>query len=145
VADVITFTVPGIPQPQGSKKWVGRLIDSNADTLRPWRDRVLYAARDAMVKLDEATPVLAGAIAVGLTFRFVRPASVSARKRPHMTVKPDLDKLTRAIFDSCTDAGVWRDDAQVVTVVTTKTYGEVAGVHVSIEQIPDVLVEEVEP
>ena len=110
---ILTFTVPGIAVPQGSKTHTRyATFDDNAENLKPWRDSVTYAARDAQGE----RPRMEGPIRVYARFEFVRPKSVSATKRPHMTVKPDLDKLLRAVFDACPAAGVWRDDAQVVAL-----------------------------
>jgi crossover junction endodeoxyribonuclease RusA len=47
-------------------------------------------------------------------------------------VRPDLDKLVRAVLDALSEAGVWRDDAQVVSVVARKAYGSAPGLTVEI-------------
>ena len=39
-------------------------------------------------------------------------------------MRPDIDKLARAILDALTDARVWPDDGQVVTMHVEKRYGE---------------------
>jgi Holliday junction resolvase RusA-like endonuclease len=39
-------------------------------------------------------------------------------------VPPDLDKLTRAVLDGLTRAGVWADDGQVVELRATKCYDD---------------------
>ena len=41
--------------------------------------------------------------------------------------KPDLDKLTRALLDALTDAGIWRDDSQAVELHAEKIYHDQAG------------------
>jgi Holliday junction resolvase RusA-like endonuclease len=46
---------------------------------------------------------------------------VPSAPRYHI-IAPDLDKLQRAILDGFTDAGVWRDDSQVVRIRATKQY-----------------------
>ena len=53
-----------------------------------------------------------------------RPKSVSYNKRPLPIISPDLDKLVRSIGDSLTDAGVWGDDAQVVSLACEKVYAD---------------------
>ena len=62
-----------------------------------------------------------GAVALTLIFRFLRPAS--AKKRPKPTVKPDIDKTTRAVLDALTGI-VYRTDAQVTSVFAQKVYCE---------------------
>lgn len=51
-----------------------------------------------------------------------RPASVSVKKRPMPSVKPDLDKMVRAIMDALKVAGVYADDALVVKLWVIKQY-----------------------
>jgi Holliday junction resolvase RusA-like endonuclease len=75
-----------------------------------------------------------GPVCVDLAFYFERPkshlnGSGSLRKgysSSHI-VKPDLDKLVRAILDSGTVGLVWRDDAQVVRLTATKNYVQTSG------------------
>jgi crossover junction endodeoxyribonuclease RusA len=65
-----------------------------------------------------------GAVEVRILFGILRPESVPARKRPHPTVKPDVDKLTRAVFDAISSV-LYRDDAQVVHLQVRKRYVDV--------------------
>ena len=59
-----------------------------------------------------------GAIEIRASFYMPRPKSV---KRAEPTVKPDLDKLQRALLDALTSI-VYRDDAQVVEIRASKHY-----------------------
>jgi Holliday junction resolvase RusA-like endonuclease len=70
--------------------------------------------------------VLTGPVALTMTFTLVRPPSVSAKRRPQPTVKPDLSKLYRAAEDAMTGI-VFVDDAQVVEATVRKVYGETPG------------------
>ena len=63
------------------------------------------------------------AVKIEVTFAFVRPKSVSAKKRPYMTVKSDLDKLVRMLLDSLTTIA-YDDDSQVVQIIAKKIYDE---------------------
>lgn len=118
----LAFGVPGIPQPQGSKRHVGngRMIESSLK-LQPWRDRVVYEARQVMLR--EGRQTMASAT-LTVTFRFPRPASVTVKKRPQHTVKPDLDKLIRAVGDALTEAGVVTDDACIHRITALKVYAD---------------------
>jgi crossover junction endodeoxyribonuclease RusA len=50
---------------------------------------------------------------------------------------PDLDKLVRCICDALTDAGVWKDDAQVCVLVAAKRYTNgLPGVLIQIAELP---------
>jgi len=135
----VTFFVPGIPVPQGSKKGFSRkdstfvqIVDDNKATLGPWRDQI---ARSAFSAWAYAEPI-DGPCRVDAAFVLPRKPSV---KRALPTVLPDLDKLLRALFDGITQAGnVWADDSRVVETHATKVYGITPGVHVTITRISDV-------
>ena len=49
-------------------------------------------------------------------------------------MKPDLDKLIRAVLDGLTGVA-YVDDSQVILIQATKTYGINEGVWVTVEQI----------
>lgn len=143
-AAVLSFTVPGVPQPQGSKRLLGRrLVESNDATLRPWRTSVtahaLAAPRDGVLL------PFTGAVAVRVTFRFPRPGGHfgSGRNRGRLRgsaparhrVRPDADKLVRAVCDALTDAGVWRDDAQVAELQAVKVYHDAPGAVIAVWEV----------
>jgi len=117
----VRFEVPGDPTPQGSMRAVvggdgkAHVISDNVKT-GPWRTQVAWAARQAW----SGAPTTA-AVSVTAVFWIARPASVSEKKRPAHTVKPDVDKLTRAILDALTGV-VYRDDSQVDHIEATKKY-----------------------
>lgn len=129
----VTFFVAGIPQPQGSKTGFvqgGRavVVDKNPKHLKPWRAEITRVAlRSWLGRMP-----LDGAVSVYAVFVFEKPKSV---KRESPSVRPDLDKLLRALLDGVTDAKtVWRDDAQVTQITAEKTYGDAPGVHVVISR-----------
>lgn len=116
--ETLYFTVEGVPAPQGSHgvSRTGHIYDTNKK-LAPWRKVVTNAATEALAGrkgFDEAVYVL-------LDFWLPRPKTV---KRVHPTVKPDVDKLTRAVLDSLTKAGVWVDDGLVLTCHSQKRYAD---------------------
>lgn len=135
---MLDFFAGGTPVPQGSKNAYVRggravLVDANA-RLKPWRALVREAAEEAIA--DAGWETLDEPCRVYLGFTMSRP------RRPRWdvpAVKPDLDKLARAVFDALTDAGVWRDDSRVVDMKVTKRYegedGEIPGVWVEVEPL----------
>jgi Holliday junction resolvase RusA-like endonuclease len=150
----VKFTVYGVAQPAGSKRGfynakAGRVIvtDANAKS-RPWKALVSDAAVQAMTigdpngqsrVLEMAAP-LDGPLLLELTFWMPRPKGHYGKKgvRPSAprfpTVKPDVLKLARGVEDALSGI-VYRDDAQVVTEVLQKAYGEPARVEVRVVPI----------
>lgn len=126
----VTFTVRGIPVPQGSAKPFiagGRaLLATKSAPLMAWRTAIATAAATAMG--DE--PTMTGAAVVEATFLLSRPAS-APRRVTVPAVRPDLDKLARALLDGITGVVV-KDDSLVVDLIVRKRYGERPGVEVSV-------------
>ena len=125
--------VPGDPAPQGSKRHVGggRMIESSK-AVGPWRESI----RAALLAEGPRTP-FTGPVAVTCSFAMRRPKGHFGTGRnagqlralaPQLpAVKPDLDKLARAVLDAVTSAGVWGDDSQVVHLVAEKVYTRPGG------------------
>lgn len=134
-----TFFVPGIPAPQGSKSFKGfrggkPILAESSAKVKPWRTLVTTFAYE---RRDHASPIV-GACDVSLIFYLPRPASVSVRKRPFPSVKPDLDKLIRSTLDGLTDAGMFGDDSQVIVLSAEKHYaanGDPPGCQVRVEAL----------
>ena len=139
---MLKLRVYGTPVPQGSTKAfalrkggvpTGRtVVTSDNRKTKPWRQKIVdeamaqasyitgWAGREGMplaVSLVFVMPRPDGHFGTGKNALVLRP---SAPPRPAR--KPDLDKLVRAVFDALTDAGIWRDDGQVVQLHTSKVY-----------------------
>jgi crossover junction endodeoxyribonuclease RusA len=121
------FFVKGRPVPQGSLKFIhGRPIHARATDLAVWRADI---ARNA--ELSGYKPVQGG-VKVKCSFVFNKPKSVKDRNFPW--VKPDIDKLLRAVLDGLTGVA-YEDDCQVILIEASKVYGEREGAWIEIEQI----------
>lgn len=145
----LVFKVLGRPQPAGSKrafpnKKTGRIIiTDDAKGSRPWKQEVAGAAHHALLNTGDRT-LFTGPLEVTLHFVLTRPKGhYGSGRNAHVlragapawpTVKPDIDKLSRAILDSLTGV-VWRDDAQVVRKCATKSYGHPEGVEVAVRPL----------
>jgi Holliday junction resolvase RusA-like endonuclease len=144
---MINFTVPGMPQPQGSKK-PGRnrktgqliMIEDN-DNLKPWRAVAIFAAREATGQflgwkpMDEAVEVIVWCYFPRPQWHYGtgRNAGVvkdSAPKWP--SVKPDGDKLARAIGDALEQAGVVRNDSRIVDWHIHKRYCDTPRIEITV-------------
>lgn len=123
----IDIVVYGDPAPQGSKRGgfsakTGKtfVYEQNSKSQKSWRQDVIAAA----VELREADGLetLDGPVEILVEFRLPRPASVSIKRRPYPCVKPDIDKLLRNTLDGLTQAQIYRDDAQIIHLVSQKRY-----------------------
>jgi Holliday junction resolvase RusA-like endonuclease len=122
----LVFVVAGIPIPQGSKSAGVRggnafMFDQNKG-LKPWRKTVTQAAAAA----HTGAP-LVGPLSVRIEFCLPSPKRIPADRQGLPSIRPDLDKLVRSIFDAVTDAKAWGDDGQVVELVALKTYSDQPG------------------
>lgn len=118
----LVIDVLGEAIPQGSKTPVQRgrkivLIEDNP-RLKPWRHQVVTAAL-ARIRLV-GWRMVDGPVRVEVDFYLPRPPAAARRWRPH--VKPDVDKLARAVLDALSIAGVVADDARVVSLRVEKWY-----------------------
>lgn len=134
---MLTATVTGDPVPKPDPRCFGRggrhrlSIPAGAPGYRQWRARCLEAGRAlaGRVRFPAGTGV-----AVSVTVTVARPASHMGTGRNRGRVRPsapawpttrssgDIDKITRLILDALTDAGVWDDDSQVVSLQVCKTF-----------------------
>ena len=145
ITQSFTIDVRGTPVPQGSIKVIPMKHDRTkfttkyADNVWDWRRTVQAAI------MAQDPPPFTGSVELRLGFDMPRIAShylpVNSRRserelKPdaplYPTVAPDLDKLIRAINDSCTDAGLWHDDAQVASIIAAKRYADVPGVLIQV-------------
>lgn len=139
--NAVVIDVRGTPRPQGSMR-LHRLPNGGTAARYPaavyeWRAMVQQAAVEAVEEPYE------GPVELRLGFDLLRPAghmgtgrnagTVRASAPCYPIVAPDLDKLCRCIGDALTDAGIWRDDSQVVSLVSAKRYVELRpGVRITV-------------
>jgi Holliday junction resolvase RusA-like endonuclease len=130
---IIRFTIPGTPQQQGSRRYVGNGITIEANkNLEPWRKVALSCAREA--KGGTEGPLFTGPVQVTMVAYFPRPASHYGTGRNSGVLKPsapvwhasapDCDKLERALGDMLTQSGVVLDDRLIVCWDASKVYGD---------------------
>jgi len=122
-----TLTVRGAPQPKGSLRSLrtpsGATVTtaSNTPTLGPWMDAIAAAAQ---TERGDHPPVT-GPVSVTMTFSMARPKT-RGNARLHHVVRPDLDKLIRAVLDALTGV-LFTDDSQVTSITAIKRYVQIAG------------------
>ena len=128
----ITFFVPGIPRPGGSKRgfYIPKLnrvvITEDCKKSKDWRTSVAWAAAEHIPE------PLTGPLMARFCFRLPRPkghygsgrnsSNLKSSAPPWPAVKPDVTKLVRSTEDSLKGIA-WIDDSQVVSQHATKEYG----------------------
>lgn len=147
----VSFFVPGIPRPGGSKTAAvirrkgGEIVMHNGRPLTTtreagkytatWRADVREAARRAM---DGASP-FTGHLALRVSFFFPRPkqhfrasGALKDNAPSFKGSRPDTTKLLRSLEDALTGL-VWMDDSQIVCQVATKRYDSTPGARVCVQ------------
>lgn len=120
----LIFFIEGTPIPQGSKTAIrhgtrARLIEANKK-LKPWRNTLQTA-----LTAQAAGRRIEGPFTIRLSFLFTppqRPRYRNANGEGIHAVKPDVDKLTRAVLDSLTNADIIDDDARCTAPAATEIY-----------------------
>jgi Holliday junction resolvase RusA-like endonuclease len=130
----IAFEVLGEPKSQPRPKAArrGRFIHVYTPaTAKKWKGLVASAAKPFLASK------LTGPLSLELDFTFLRPKShytskglFTKRAPKDHTKKPDVDNLAKAVMDALTDAGLWEDDDQIVSLRVTKKYALSEGVSV---------------
>ena len=123
----VSFTVVGLPAPQGSKSAFVRggravIVDGSSKAGRQkhlnWREDVTSEAISAQEL--RGGDQFVGPVSVHIEFFMPLPAS--DRHRTLHATKPDIDKLVRSVLDSLTTSAIIRDDSQVSALHVTKQY-----------------------
>jgi Holliday junction resolvase RusA-like endonuclease len=121
----VSFTVRGVPVPQGSKRALvhrstGRavVIEQGGQRHKDWRADVKYQAHIAMNDWED---ILTGPVGVSICFTMPKPKSAPKTRRTWPDKRPDLDKLVRTILDAITGE-VIADDAQVIGAIPTEAF-----------------------
>lgn len=131
---MLRLSITGIePHPEGSMRafiynGIAKVAHMNSAELKKWRRIVAVKANEVLCQnrafLDY--PEKDCCYDIHMWFHLLRPKTV---KRRWLTVRPDLDKLGRAILDSLggtKDSGniVYDDDGKITSLFATKSYVE---------------------
>lgn len=140
MSETLDFTIHMRAEPQGSARAFvipgtnRATITHDNKKIKPFRSEL---AKMAIVELAGRSQPLFGKhvpVHVSIAFHFQRPAS--AKKRFHPAVKPDLDKLQRAVLDALTGVA-FHDDAQVVSISAKKYYAPHDHVRVAVWRVDE--------
>lgn len=125
---ILSFRAIGIPKAQPRAKACIRGRHAGVydpGTADDWKTVVRNAA---LAQWDRR--IIEVPVTVLMQFHLPRPKSHYKRDELRdnapswVTTKPDLDNLEKAVLDALTNIGLWRDDAQVVGVLKTKSYAD---------------------
>ena len=126
----IALFIPGNPVPQGRPKFARqgnfvRCYDPKKSS--EWKQFIsLRAASENVQPFSQGT-----ALEISAVFYLTRPVSVSVKKRPYPTSKPDLDNLIKALKDGLKGI-TWHDDSQVVKISAVKQYSDKPGIYIEV-------------
>ena len=128
----------GQPRPRAYNR-NGKVGMYDAGTADGWKASIQFAALAAL----EDVPVvpLAGPFSVEIAFCMKRPKShfrangdLKETAPTFVSKKPDIDNMAKAVLDALTQAGVWRDDAEVSVLGCIKKFGLPVGAIITINQ-----------
>ncbi len=128
---MIKFTVYGEAKPKGSTRAFIVKDRAHTTTANPnakeWQQLVAVSAQ----QYRPAAGPYQEAVALKLAFFFSRPKSATVKKRPHHTVKPDLDKLVRNVGDALKGV-IYAEDARIVRIEASKDYDTIPRVEIEV-------------
>ena len=116
---IVSVWIPGKPVAQGRVRFARRGKFTSAYDPKEsanYKNWVKCCLMDAGIRMfDKDVP-----LHFGLTVMVGRPASVTEKKRPHATAKPDLDNYIKILSDSCN--GFIFEDQQITSITARKIY-----------------------
>ena len=138
--DPINFTIPGSPVGKGRPRFARRgafVTTYTPEKSASYENLVKVKAEEAMI----GKSLIEAAVDVAIWLFITPPESWSQKKKRaalaheiYPTSKPDLDNVTKGIFDAMNEI-VWRDDKQVVDLRVMKRYAETARATVQVKPI----------
>lgn len=136
--ETLTFSISGTPVAKGRPRATARGAFATVYTDGKTRAYEKAVAAVGRAVMGTKAPY-EGPLTAQIRFRFEPPKSMSKRARAALlngeaayTGTKDVDNLTKAILDGLNKV-VFRDDVQIVRLLTTKVAAEKAGVDVRIE------------
>lgn len=137
---MIAFSIPGQPVAKGRPKFARRGNFVTAYTpakTASYESLVKMAASTAMAGREPSARPIEMEVCLWLQI----PASWSNKKRAAAasgsvmaTKKPDADNVLKGLKDGCNGI-VWRDDAQVVSIILQKKYSEMPMASITIREL----------
>lgn len=131
------FEIPGEPRGKGRPRFSRRSGAAYTDQKTAAYENLVAVAYRA--KYSAELPIETAVVLTATAYMPI-PKSTSKKRRAAMlageirpTKKPDLDNILKAILDGLNGVA-FRDDSQVVTIITRKEYSETPCLTVALEE-----------
>jgi Holliday junction resolvase RusA-like endonuclease len=74
---------------------------------------------------------------VQLITKWIWPADAKHPEETWKITKPDTDNSLKLLKDSITDLKIWKNDSQVASEITEKSYGYWSGIYVEVKKLDE--------
>ena len=108
--------IEGIPKAQPRPRIANNGKVYNPHSADAWKHQIIAAFLDCR-RETITTPVR-----LNIQFYFPAPKEMEITEDVPHDKKPDTDNLEKAVMDAITNAGIWKDDAQVYDSHSIKMY-----------------------
>lgn len=131
------------PCPQPRPKFNGHhaYTPDKTGKLKAWKEAIQWAIRPFVKPQPCTNPV-----EIEISLYLQRPKShykANGEVKPayagtwHTSKRGDIDNYIKSTMDALTDAGIWHDDSQVVSLTACKRWGSKGGAFIKIREIKD--------
>ena len=131
---VYQLFVNGIPKAQPRPRMTANGHVYNPDSADAWKAEI------KMAFMACRKPIITGPVILSVKFFMPIPKGMKVKEGefiPHIK-KPDTDNLLKAVMDSLTQVGIWKDDALVFKIDSEKWYTPAkTGAQIIIENVVD--------
>lgn len=126
LADPVEFTIHVKPQGAVRMTQRGKWTSASAQRYLSYKQVISLEARKHFKE------PIKGPVEVGIFFYVPAPKKMpKGRTRP--TTKPDIDNMIKGVFDALNKIA-WKDDAQVIRVVSAKHYFDTPHISITVEE-----------
>ena len=131
---MISFFIPmsDVPTTTHQEKSV-RVVKGKPQFYEPSKLKAARAKLTAHLAAHKPEKPLRGA--VRLVVKWCYPRGKTHRDGEYRTSRPDTDNLQKLLKDCMTDAGFWKNDAQVASETCEKIWSATPGLYICAEEI----------
>ncbi|MGG3572843.1 RusA family crossover junction endodeoxyribonuclease [Bacillus gobiensis] len=129
------FTIPIVPMGAVRMTHKGKFKDKNAQKYLTYKSAIQWQLKQQL----KGHQLIIGPVHVDIWFNMPIPASWSCKKKAAAVgtrhcKKPDIDNLTKGLFDSLNQL-IWADDNQVASMTVYKVYAKTPGIDVLVKEV----------